>query len=249
MKENLEYKMSKQIIEDIQSVLRKDNIGLSVHGSSIYGRKFITDHCDDYKPNFKSDIDFMIIANDSQFLNSLKGIINTVTIYSELYDQDYIDMLVARGDIKNKRISFQCVSEKTYEKLCRSSMGFVIVNKELKHKKSRIQINYSYKIFGFHEEESVFSRIIPYQKSHLIIYPNYSHLSNNSFALSVFQDQILTEVDLLDKNQQKYRQSLIDTVIKEANFLNSNPLLLFRERSSNWNDEFKEFMRVRFNGC
>ncbi len=247
MEINKDFQECKAIIEELECRFKDTNSYVSIHGSAIYGVNYLTGN-GVYKPNSNSDLDLMVISEDLRFLPHLEDILDKDKLEVEMYKNNCIDVLVFRAHKGSRKISIECVKKEQYLQLCNSSKPFVIVNKKLYSKNGRIKNNYNYDIFGFISQEKNTSRIIPYNESHIIIYPNLPHLIDGSFALTVFQDQILTQIDLVGDFQDKCRRSLIDRIKTEAKLYKQPPIELFRARSVYWSEEFRNYMEDRLNG-
>lgn len=244
MEKNKHFEECEIILKEIKNRLINETCGLSIHGSAVYGKKYINPN-ENYKPHEDSDLDFMIISEDLNFLNCLDDLLEKNELDLKSFQNNYLDIIVFRGKFYNRKLSFECVKGRKYDELCDASQPFIIVNKKLKTSKQKVGNFYDYAIHGFSRTEIKTSRIIPHEKSHLIVYPNLDQLSNGSFALTVFQDQIITQIDLIKNEQTKYRRKLVHKIREKAKIYNKDPLLLFKEHSIFWSDEFKEQMRYR----
>lgn len=196
-----------------------------------------------------SDIDCNLVLSGSSLPKTLEDITDISTEGKNLFKAGEIELLVAKSRINEIDVVFHCYFIEGYENACASNTEILLVYKKLKpgvHAKRHV---YNYPIFGFHESTQAQSHILCLNEGNLISYPNRAQI-NGKFALTVFQDQICTQVEKTDFHGiRKRREELIERVKKHAKIEGCDPIKIFKSRSDYWSNEYTEFMKKRLYGA
>jgi hypothetical protein len=244
---NEHYKTLMEIADTITSRLEHSDVSVAVFGSGNYGN--IGDTLYVCKPNAASDLDLFVIAEQASVLNSLRENLQISNTGLKLFEDRYLDMLVIRGSMHDRKISINFMRPENYEFLCgiNKNNDVVLQHKRLITRKPHASPTYEYPVYCNTCEHKQQSRIVQLDDGHLIAYP-VNNVVDNHLCLTVFQDQILTQKELLDHSKilLNSRIKLQDTLISEMTSMHADPLDYFKLTKPYWDKKFEKLMRDRF---
>lgn len=222
------------IVRELCSGLKKSNI--AVTGSTNYGNGI------EY-PNENSDID-MIVLDSDEIRNTIKRVYKGPDYVPIIYNGEF-DLICINAVIQNTRLSFNIFCAERYQKLCSEINKELIVFKDLRGRGVKAKATAPYYLSSFFRNIWLSYEIDSYREGHKIKCPAFSF---ETFTLSSFQEEILTQSEVIDNDNLLLngRITLTQLVLVNAKCLKASPINLHRVKKPFWSEEFTKQMADRY---
>ena len=240
MTQDKHYETLQSIIAELALHFTNKSISFAVSGSSVYGSPNGT------KPTSDSDVDATLILDKLDLPEKVLSSSDLSLEGRSLFEDGELDILAIRAIISSRDVLFHCYTPSSYENACQGKTQLLALYKRLRCGKHPRRHTYDYRIYGFHQDAIAQSRIVCLHEGHLISYPNTASI-DGKFALTVFQDQISTQIEYLDHhNLATSRENLAMRIRAAAEQEQGCPISLFRGRSPHWSESFNRLISARF---